>query len=88
MMETVATIDTTQIPHLVHRIQQLEEQIQLINMRLQVQYTVPRFEFVIEINDKPVWTGSDLQTEFPKIFQQYPNEEITISWRSSPVVWI
>jgi len=87
-MENVATIDTFQTPHLVNRIQQLEEQIRLINMRLQLQFTVPRFEFVIEINDKPVWTGLDIQIQFPKIFQDYPDEEITISWRSSPVVWI
>lgn len=51
-------------------------------------FAMPRFEFVIEVNDELVWTGLDLQVEFPKIFEQYPNEEITISWRSSPVVWI
>jgi len=87
-MEDVATVPESQIPALVNRIQQVEEQIKLIDTRLQLQPTIPRFEFVLKVNDDPVWTGLDLPTQFPDIFQKHPNEEITISWRSSPVVWI
>lgn len=88
MLEKVETADDLQIPVLANRIQQLEEQIKLIDTRLKVQPTVPRFEFVLKVNDDVVWTGLDLPMQFPEIFQKYPEDEITISWRSSPVVWI
>jgi len=88
MIEEATAVDNSQIPHLINRIQQLEEQMKLVDMRLQLQTTVPRFEFVLEINNEPVWTGADLVTQFPAVFQQYPEQEITISWRSSPMVWI
>ena len=88
MLEDVATVDNLQIPVLANRIQQLEEQIKLIDIRLKVQPTVPRLEFVLKVNDEPIWTGLDLPMQFPDIFQKYPEQEITISWRSSPVVWI
>lgn len=88
MLEDVAKVDNLQIPVLASRIQQLEEQIKLIDIRLKVQPTVPRFEFVLKVNDEPIWTGLDLPMQFPEIFQRYPDDEVTISWRSSPVVWI
>ena len=88
MIEDIATITESQIPILVNRIQQVEEQIKLIDTRLELQLTIPRFEFVLKVNDDRVWTGLDLPTQFPAIFQKYPDEEITISWRSSPAVWI
>jgi len=78
MIENMAVMDNFQIPYLADRIQQLEEQLKLINLRLQLQFTIPRFEFVIEIDDKPVWTGLDLARQFPAIFQQYPDQEITL----------
>jgi hypothetical protein len=76
------------LPNVVHRLQTLEKQIQFINTRLQFQPTLPRFEFVIEIDEQIVWTGLDLPHQYTQIRQQYPNQELTISWRSSPVVWI
>ncbi|OQY42407.1 MAG: hypothetical protein B6242_16235 [Anaerolineaceae bacterium 4572_78] len=88
MIENLATVDNLQVSDMISRVNQLEERMKLINMRLQLQFTIPRFEFVIEIDDKPVWTGLDLPIQFPEIFQKYPDEEITISWRSSPMVWI
>lgn len=88
MLENIETADDLQIPVLANRIQQLEEQIKLIDVRLKVQPTVPRFEFVLMVNDDVVWTGLDLPMQFPEIFQKYPEDEFTISWRSSPVVWI
>lgn len=87
-MSKKVAADNTQIPALVNRIQQLEEQINIIDLRLQIQPTVPRFEFVLKINDKAIWTGLDLSIQFPKILQKYPDDEIMISWRSSPMVWI
>jgi len=88
MIEQVANAENVTSPHLANRIRQLEEQIKLINMRLQLQFTVPRFEFIIEVDDKPVWSGLDLPVQFSKICRQYPDKEFTISWRSSPVVWV
>ena len=88
MIEQVASAENVTSPYLVNRIHQLEEQIKLINMRLQLQLTVPRFEFTIEVDDKPLWSGLDLPVQFSRICRQYPDKELTISWRSSPVVWI
>ncbi|MCK5716321.1 MAG: hypothetical protein KAH77_02450 [Thiomargarita sp.] len=82
------TIGKVTLPQVITRLQSLEETVKLVNMRLQFQTTLPRFEFVIEIDGKSIWSGLDLPTAYPKLHQQYPEKELEISWRSSPVVWI
>ena len=82
------TIGKITLPQIANRLQSLEEVVKLVNMRLQFQSTLPRFEFVIEIEGKSIWSGLDLPIAYPKIRQQYPDKELEISWRSSPVLWI
>jgi hypothetical protein len=83
-----STSGETALPQVMIRLQTLEKQVQFINTRLQFQSTLPRFEFVIEIEGKMIWSGLDLANQYPKIRQQYADKELVISWRSSPMVWI
>jgi hypothetical protein len=83
-----STSGETALPQMMIRLQTIEKQVQFINTRLQFQSTLPRFEFVIEIEGKMIWSGLDLPNQYPKIRQQYADKELVISWRSSPMVWI
>ncbi len=86
--EPSPNIEKLTLPQVVNRLQTIEEQVKLVNVRLQFQSSVPRFEFLIELDGKIIWSGLDLPIAYPKLRQQYPDKELEISWRSSPVVWI
>ncbi|MBF0228555.1 MAG: hypothetical protein HQK63_03025 [Desulfamplus sp.] len=70
------------------RLQNLEEQVRLMDKKLQFQSGLPHFEFVIESEGEELWSGMDLLNRYPQIFQKYPDRELVISWRSSPVTLI
>lgn len=70
------------------RLQNLEEQVRLMDKKLQFQSGLPCFEFVIESEGKEIWSGMDLLNRYPQIFQKHPDSELVISWRSSPVTLI
>jgi hypothetical protein len=87
LMKTESTaIDEITLPQVVTRLQMLEEQ--LVDLRVQFQYTLPRFEFVIEVDGKMAWAGLDLANQYSQMRRQYPGKELVISWHSSPVVQI
>jgi hypothetical protein len=76
------------LPQVAHRLESLEQQVQLLQTRLPSQTTLPRFEFILETNGETVWSGLDLPRQYEILRQQYPEQELVISWRSSPEVWI
>ncbi len=85
MLNEVSTAENTALPEVINRLQNLEEQVRLINTKLQFDPGLPGFEFYIEANGKEIWAGLDLQTHYPRILGQHPNKELVINWRSSPV---
>jgi hypothetical protein len=82
------TTTNLSLPQVAHRLECLEQQVQLIQTRFPHQPIIPRFEFVLEINGETVWSGLDLPHQYEVLRQQYPEKELVISWRSSPEVWI
>lgn len=85
--ESLTTTNFT-LPQVIYRLEQLEQQVQLIQTRFPYQTTLPRFEFVLELDGEMVWSGLDLPHQYEVLRQQYPEKELVISWRSSPEVWI
>jgi hypothetical protein len=81
-------IDTLTVPPVVQWPPFLEQPVQLIKTHLPSPPILPGFEFVIEIDGELVWSGLDLPGQYAHLCQQYPEQELVISWRSSPVVWI
>jgi len=81
-------IDTLTVSPVVQRSPFLEQPMQLIKIPLPSPPILPGFEFVIEIDGKTVWSGLDLPGQYAHFCQQYPEQELVIGWRSSPVVWI
>ncbi len=54
------TAEITELPVVTNRLQNLEKQIDLTNMKLQVEPGLPGFEFDVEANGKEVWSGLDV----------------------------
>jgi predicted CoA-binding protein len=88
MLKEASEFEEITLPQVVTRLQNIEEQVKLVNMRLQFQPELPRFEFVIEVDGETVWSGLDLQNAYIKLRQQYADNKLEMSWRSSPMVWI
>lgn len=88
MTNNVSTAEDTALPEVISRLQNIEKQVGLINMRLQSEPGLPGFEFFIEADGEEVWSGLDLQTPYPQIMEQYPDKRLVINWRSFPVTLV
>jgi hypothetical protein len=80
--------ENTVLPEVINRLQKLEKQVGLINMKLRSEPGLPGFEFFIEADGEEIWSGMDLQTHYPKILEQYSDKELLINWRSFPVTLV
>ncbi len=81
-------IDEMTLPQVVVRLQKLEENVKAISTRLPFPPALPQFEFVIRVDEQELWSGLDLETHYPKIRSEYPEAEVSVGWRSSPVVLV
>ena len=88
MINNVLTAEDTALPEVISRLQNIEKQVGLINMRLQSEPGLPGFEFFIEADGEEVWSGLDLQTPYPQIMEQYPDKRLVINWRSFSVTLV
>ncbi len=88
MINNVSTTEDTALPEVINRLQNLEKQVDLINMKLQSEPGLPGFEFFIEADGEEIWSGLDLQTHYPEIMEQYPDKALVINWRSFPVTLV
>jgi len=84
MKNEISAAENTALPEVVIRLQRLEKQVGLINMKLRSGAGLPGFEFFIEADGEEIWSGLDLQTYYPEILEQYPDKELLINWRSFP----
>jgi len=80
--------EETPLQQVLNRVQSLEEQVRLINLKLQFQEMLPDFEFTIETEGEELWSGKDLQMHYQEIRHKYPDRDIVINWRSSPVTFV
>ncbi len=87
-MRNEVSAENTALPEVINRLQKLENQVSLINMKLRSEPGLPGFEFFIEAEGKEIWSGLDLQTHYPEILEQYPDKELLINWRSFPVTLV
>ncbi|RKZ54018.1 MAG: hypothetical protein DRR00_02595 [Candidatus Parabeggiatoa sp. nov. 3] len=88
MTNNVSMVENTALPDVISRLQNLEKQVDMINLKLQSEPGLPGFEFVIEADGKEIWAGLDLQTHYPEIMEHYPDKELVINWRSFPVTLV
>ena len=88
MLNEVSAIENIALPEVINRLQKIEKQVGLINMKLQSEPGLPGFEFFIEADGEEIWSGLDLQTRYPEILEQYSDKELVINWRSFPVTLI
>ncbi len=88
MPSTVLMTDDTESPGVIHRLENLEKQVDLINMKLQPEAGLPGFEFYIEADGEEIWSGQDLQNHYPEIMKQHPDKELVINWRSFSVTLV
>jgi len=84
----LTTAENIAFPEVINHLQNIEEQVGMINMKLQSQPGLPGFEFFIEADGKEVWSGLDLNTNYSETLKQYPDKELIINWRSSSVVLV
>jgi hypothetical protein len=83
--ETTLTDNNDGLNDVLNRVHYLEEQVNILNMKIFPDEGLPGFEFYVEADGEDIWSGLDLKTNFPKILQKFPNNEIVINWRSLPV---
>ncbi len=69
------------------RLQRLEAQMKVITGRLN-QTAEAEIEYVILVDNQEVWVGPDVDKQLPKVFDQYPDKQIRVNWRSIPFSWV
>lgn len=70
------------------RLKILEDEVKTISTILKSQPAPIHIEFVIQADGHEVWSGTELPQRYPEIRSEYPNAQISIGWRSSPVVLV
>jgi len=88
MANEVSAIENIALPEMISHLQNIEKPARLTKMKPQSEPGLPGFEFFIEADGKEIWSGLDLQTHYPKMLEQYPDEELLINWRSASVTLI
>ena len=81
-------IQETTLSGLADRLNVLENDVKILQNILKPRSEPTDIEFVIQIDGDEVWSGVDLLQYYPKILREYPNAQISIGWRSSPVILI
>lgn len=76
------------LSQVIVRLEALENEVRTMKAGLMPPPEPFHFEFVIQVEGREVWAGKDLPSKYPEILEKYPDSQISISWRSSPVILI
>ncbi len=76
------------LSQVIDRLEALEDEVKTIKVSLFSQPEQYHFEFVIRVDGQEVWAGRDLPKKYPELLHEYPDAQLSIGWRSSPVVLI
>jgi hypothetical protein len=72
----------------IERLQVLENQVETIRTNLYSEPSQADFEFVVRVDGREVWSGSDVEAHYLEIRRQHPNAEVSIGWRAPSAVLI
>ncbi len=81
-------IQEISLSQVTSRLKILEDEVKAIKALLPPAPLFPHFEFVIHADGDEVWCGIDLPKSYPEMRRKYPKAQLSIGWRSSPVVLV
>ena len=81
-------IEEQSLSQVFHRLEALEDEVRAMKATLPSQSEQYFFEFIVRADGEEVWAGRELPKKYPELLHEYPDAQLSIGWRSSPVVLI